>query len=93
MSYSNQVLIARKINRALSIQISPTLVHYNLVEIINESHDKYSIGVGGRQKITNRFSLNGEYFFQLNDKFNNNVFSLGFDIETGGHVFQLQIWT
>jgi hypothetical protein len=56
-----------------------------------ESHDRYSLGIGGRQKLTQRISLNAEYFYQLNERRNNNIFSLGFDIETGGHVFQLHL--
>ena len=89
LSYVNQILIARKINRNLTLQLSPTIVHYNLVEIKDEPNDKYAIGFGGRQKLTKRISVNAEYFYQLNEKRNNNVLSLGFDIETGGHVFQL----
>ena len=89
LSYANQLLLARKINRDLTLQFSPTMVHYNLVEIKDEPNDKYAIGFGGRQKLTKRISVNAEYFYQLNDKRNNNVLSLGFDIQTGGHVFQL----
>ena len=62
---------------------------YTKFDYIEFSNDKYAIGFGGRQKLTNRISVNAEYFYQLNDKQNNNVLSLGFDIETGGHVFQL----
>ena len=91
LSYANQILIARKINRDLTIQLSPTVVHYNLVETENELNDKYAIGIGGRQKLTKRVSLNAEYFYQLNDKIYNNVLSLGFDIQIGGHVFQLHL--
>ena len=87
LSYTNQIFFARKINRNLTLQLSPTIVHYNFVENLHESNDKYSLGIGGRHKLTSRVSLNIEYFYQLNDKRNNNVFSLGFDIETGGHVF------
>ena len=91
LSYTHQILIARKINRGLTLQFTPTIVHYNLVDIKNEPNDKYSLGIGGRQKLTKRISLNAEYFQQLNDKRTNNVLSLGFDIETGGHVFQLHL--
>ena len=91
LSYANQLLLARKINRDLTLQLSPTMVHYNLVEIKDEPNDKYAIGFGGRQKLTNRISVNAEYFYQLNDKRNNDVLSLGFDIQTGGHVFQLHL--
>ena len=89
LSYANQFLLARKINRDLTLQLSPTMVHYNLVETKDEPNDKYAIGFGGRQKLTKRISVNAEYFYQLNDKRNNNVLSLGFDIQTGGHLFQL----
>ena len=91
LSYAQQLLLARKINRDLTIQLSPTVVHYNLVETENELNDKYAIGIGGRQKLTKRVSLNAEYFYQLNDKIYNNVLSLGFDIQIGGHVFQLHL--
>ena len=89
ISYANQILLARKINRDLTLQLSPTIVHYNVVKIKDELNDKYAIGFGGRQKLTKRISVNAEYFYQLNNKQNNNVLSFGFDIETGGHIFQL----
>ena len=91
LSFANQLLVARKITRDLTIQFSPTVIHYNLVEKSVETHDKYSVGVGVRCKITRRISLNSEYFHQLTDKKNNNALSFGFDIETGGHVFQLHL--
>ena len=91
LSYTNQILIARKINRNLTLQFSPTFLHYNLVENIDLLNDKYAVGFGGRQKLTKRISLNAEYFYQLNNKQNNNVLSFGFDIETGGHIFQLHL--
>ena len=67
------------------------MLHYNLVVKNKETNDRYAIGVGGRYKFTNRISINAESFIQLNNQFNNNVLSLGCDIETGGHVFQLHL--
>ena len=90
LSFAHQILIARKINRDLSVQLSPTLVHYNLVNYA-EKNDRISLGFGARQKLTNRISVNAEYFMQINGKINNDVLSFGFDIETGGHVFQLHL--
>ena len=90
LSFTHQILIARKINRDLSVQLSPTLVHYNLVNYA-EKNDRISLGFGARQKLTNRISVNAEYFMQINGKINNDVLSFGFDIETGGHVFQLHL--
>jgi hypothetical protein len=90
LSFAHQILIARKINRDLSVQLSPTLVHYNLVNYA-EKNDRISLGFGARQKLTNRISVNAEYFMQINGKINNDVLSFGFDIVTGGHVFQLHL--
>jgi hypothetical protein len=74
------------------MQIMPTLVHRNLVQTHSEKHDVLSFGIGGRQKLSKRVSLNLEYYYvlpdQLAERYKNSL-SLGFDIETGGHVFQL----
>lgn len=90
--YSHQLLLARKFTEGLSLQIMPTVVHRNLTQTNNESHDVISIGVGGRQKISKRVSINFEYYYvlpdQLAEQYRNSL-SIGFDIETGGHVFQL----
>ena len=55
------------------------------------NHDHFSLGLGGRYKITNRVSINFENFIQLEKSANRNVLAFGFDIETGGHVFQLHL--
>jgi hypothetical protein len=91
--YSHQLLIARKFSDGLSIQIMPTLLHRNLIKDDGtEKNDVYSIGIGFRQKLSKRTSFNVEYFYtpegQISGEFKNPL-SIGFDIETGGHVFQL----
>jgi len=90
MSYVQQVLVARKINSALSLQLSPTLVHKNIVNQ-GDDNDLMSVGFGARHKLTSRISLNAEYFLQLGKESSINPLSLGVDIETGGHVFQLHL--
>ena len=94
MSYVTQVLVARKISQALSIQITPSYVHRNLVATELDPNDIYSLGAGARIKLSKRISLNGEYYYVMNPKTYlsqqvYNPLSVGFDIETGGHVFQL----
>jgi opacity protein-like surface antigen len=92
LAFTNQLLIARKFTNSLSLQLSPTIVHKNLVATAAEQNDIFAVGFGGRYKLTKRLSLNAEYFYLLPgntaDNFQNS-FSVGFDIETGGHVFQL----
>jgi len=88
--YSHQLLIACKISRGFSLQISPTFIHYNIVNN-TELNDRVSLGFGARKKLNNRVSVNGEYFMQHNNDIFRDVLSFGFDIETGGHVFQLHL--
>jgi hypothetical protein len=92
LAYVGQLLIGRKFSEKFSLQLSPTIVHRNLVATAAEKNDVIAIGVGGRYKIHKRFSLNAEYIYVLPDQLlpgQKNSLSIGFDIETGGHVFQL----
>lgn len=98
LTYIGQLLIARKFGERLSLQLTPTFIHRNKVESDTEPNDIMAVGIGGRVKISKRTSLNAEYFYRLpmsleagistNPNYYNSL-SLGFDIETGGHVFQL----
>jgi predicted porin len=65
MSYTAQLLIARKFSNAFSLQLTPTYVHKNLVELRTDQNDIFSIGIGGRYKVSQRTSLNAEYFYLL----------------------------
>lgn len=90
--YTHQLLIGRKFNNAFTLQLMPTLLHRNLVETKAEKNDVLAMGVAGRIKLTKRVTINAEYYYVLPDQIRpeyTNVLSLGFDIETGGHVFQL----
>ena len=92
LHYTHQLLIARKFTEGLSIQLSPTLVHKNIVDSTKFKNDILSLGVGVRQKLTSRTTLNLEYYYVIPNQLEEdktNVLSVGFDIETGGHVFQL----
>src|SRR4030042_6091732 len=94
LSYVYQVLVARKFNQRFSAHITPSMVHKNLVPTELDPNDIFALGLGGRVKITNRISFNAEYYYEFNpnDYLIDPVYnplSFGFDIETGGHVFQL----
>ena len=92
LTFSYQFIIARKFSPAFSLQVVPTLVHRNSVTEEQGPNDIYALGGGGRIKLTKRVSLNAEYYYQFNNNGNGtlqNSVAIGFDIETGGHVFQL----
>ncbi len=99
--YTTQLMVARKFNESFSLQLTPTYIHRNLVSKATDKNDIYAMGIGFRQKLTKRFSINAEYFYVLpgqleltgtamKDRTYRNSLSIGVDIETGGHVFQLQ---
>lgn len=90
--YTFQLILGRKFSDILSLQLSPTLVHRNLVAVSSEENDVLALGTAGRIKLSKRIALNLEYIYVLPDQLApgyGNSFSVGFDIETGGHVFQL----
>lgn len=94
--YMHQLIIARKFNEQFSFQVMPTLIHYNIVEKQKDKNDIYALGFAGRYRISKSVALTGEYAYRLNkytDRFNKyyNSFAVGIDIETGGHVFQIQL--
>jgi len=92
MSYANLLLIARKFSPGVSIQIMPAHVHYNLVETKEDDNDVFSIGAGGKFNVSKRISINLEYFYIISKqtrKQYKDPFSIGIDIKTSGHVFQL----
>lgn len=92
LAYYFQGIIGRKISEGFSLQLVPTLVHKNLVQNAVDSNDIYSVGVGGRLRLSRRVALTWDYFYVLNPLTDNSYqhpLSVGFDIETGGHVFQL----
>lgn len=90
--YTHQLIIGRKFSEGTSIQLIPTYIHHNLVRLTSEPNNLFAIGIGGRQKLAKRISLNAEYYYQLPEyklTGKTNSLSVGVDIETGGHVFQL----
>jgi hypothetical protein len=94
ISYTTQLLIARKFTTAFSLQLMPTLIHKNYVVTGEQENDQIAVGIGGRYKLTRSFALTTEYYHNLSATSASpyyNSFGLGMDIETGGHVFQLLI--
>lgn len=93
LAYYYQVILGRKFNDRFTLQFTPTMVHRNLVDSVNYRHDIYALGTQARFKLSKRIALMVEHFYVLpgssNDLVYSNSLSLGFDIETGGHVFQL----
>lgn len=92
LSYVAQVLISRKVNTNFSFELAPTFFHDNYVQINDQDNSQFALGLGGRYKLAKRWSLNMDYGWHFNRADNSpfkNPFSIGVDLETGGHVFQM----
>ena len=95
LSYTYQLLMAHKFNQKLSVQVAPSLLHRNYIFDPADKHDLFSVGIGGRLKLTKRFALLADYmytFSELRRKEESGYYAplgLGIEIETGGHVFHM----
>ena len=92
MAFYNEIIFGRKFNERFSFQLSPVFVHRNLVPLATDANDIYALGAGMRFKLSKRVALVADYHYiaqGLNKEIYHDPFSIGFDIETGGHVFQL----
>ncbi|MBN8567295.1 MAG: hypothetical protein J0M25_11250 [Flavobacteriales bacterium] len=103
LSYVAQVLISRKFSEKLSLQLAPSFFHENTLRDILDTNNQpilpnpqdnsqFAVGIGGRYKLTSRWSVNADYAAHLNrasSAITKNPLSIGVDLETGGHVFQM----
>jgi hypothetical protein len=94
LSYCNQIMIGRKFNSRFSFQLTAAMVHVNLVEKITDKNDCFLAGAVTRFKFAKRQAITVEYGLRLNkyskDKYYDS-FGIGYDLETGGHVFQIHL--
>lgn len=102
LQYCSQLLIARKFNSWFSLQLFPTYTHRNFIKqqlnTVNNQEDVnglFSLGIGGRVKLTKRFAIVADYFYNFSDFQKDNPMGyynplgVGIEIETGGHVFHI----
>jgi hypothetical protein len=92
LAYSSQLLISRKFTEKFSAELAPIYIHKNLYDETTERENQFILGMGGRYKITKRLSVNLEYAPRINapeSTVYHDLLSMGLDIDTGGHIFQL----
>lgn len=92
MTFVNQILVSRKFNSKLSLELAPTYFHENFVVDDDQNNSQFALGMGGRYKFAKRWSVNVDYASHWNRASNSDFkdpLSIGVDLETGGHVFQM----
>lgn len=99
-SYFNQLIIARRFSPNLSLQIAPSVSHYNVVESFKQN-DRFAIAFGGRYKISDQTSILFDYSQPITSfdedpdfseiSYNHPGISLGVEFSTSAHAFQLFI--
>lgn len=94
LSYATQAIFSKRCNDKFSLLVSPSFVRQNLVWEMEQEHNQYSLGLGGRYMLNRRVALCIDYAMHMNrfeDSQFEDPFAIGVNIETGGHVFQLMI--
>ena len=92
LAFSTQLPVSRKFSEKFTLQLNPIYIHKNLYDAEIEKKNQFLLALGGRYKLTKRLSLNSEYAYKLGAVASTeytNPLTVGLDIETGGHVFQL----
>jgi Membrane bound beta barrel domain (DUF5777) len=103
VSFFHQLIIARKVSSKFSIQVAPSLSHYNAVEaFINPDKEKvavmkndhFAISAGGRFKVADQIALIANYDQPITKHFAKNPqpnLSFGIEMSTSSHSFQVFI--
>ncbi|SMG48713.1 hypothetical protein SAMN05661096_03508 [Marivirga sericea] len=92
LTFVHQLLLGRKFNEFISFQIMPTYVHRNFVLDLESNNDIYSLGAAARIQVSKVLAFNLEYYLNLPDQLASQYQSsagLGVELETKGHIFQL----
>lgn len=95
-SYFGQVMLARKFSPKFSFQLTPMMAYFvdprAIYQIEGRENFYVSLGFSGKLKVTDRSSLSLQYIPNLNTDLRSN-FGIGWDVEAGGHVFQMYFVT
>ncbi|NEW79930.1 MAG: hypothetical protein GZ086_11015 [Gelidibacter sp.] len=90
-SYFNQLIIAKRFTPELSLQIAPSISHFNVVDNTMRN-DMVAIAFGGRYKISPQTAIIVDYSQPLTKFLLNNPppgISFGVEFATSAHAFQI----
>ncbi len=104
LQYVSQLVLARRFNKHIYIQLMPTYVHRNFVkELVNttnyaeDSNDLFSMGIGAHIKLSNCLAFVADYFYNFS-KFQHdnptayfNALGVGLEAHKKGYFITLNI--
>jgi len=99
LNYLGSLMIARKFNENFSLQVSPMVAHFNTLVLEDgvptPNHTTFGVGISGRYKLNNRKAFAFEYLPVVGDRNPGTInhMAISYEIDTGGHVFQLFMMT
>ncbi len=93
LNYLVSLPVARKFGESFSFQIAPMFARFNTIGTFEEQEDLFALAFGGEYRLSRRLAIISEYYLVPGERNpgTKDAFSIGFDIETGGHVFQLYL--
>jgi hypothetical protein len=90
--YTNQMMVSRQFSPKFACQFSGAMIHRNTVASSSEDHNIFALSAGARLRVSDRIHMIGDYSYVLNNVSSvYNPVAVGFDIVTGGHIFQLYV--
>lgn len=87
----NQLIITRRFSPKLSLQVAPSVSHYNIVKNTMRN-DMVAISFGGRYKVSPQTSVIVDYSQPITEFLQDNPhpgISIGVEFSTSAHAFQL----
>lgn len=99
LSYFHELMIARKFNNHLSLQVAGTYSHFNIIDSVYGQHDFYGVSLVGKYKFSPQSSILLDFDYLLNvsdieeDSRPKPNLGIGYEVSTGSHQFQVFICT
>lgn len=90
-SFFNQIIFARRFTPDLSLQIAPSISHFNIVDNVTRN-DMIAVAFGGRFKVSPGTAIIVDYSQPITEFYQQNPhpgISIGVEFGTSGHTFQI----
>ncbi|MBK5285557.1 MAG: hypothetical protein JJE25_09140 [Bacteroidia bacterium] len=99
LSYFHELMIARKINSKISLQLAATYSYFNIIDSVYAQHEFYGVSFVGRYRFSPQSSVIVDFDYLLNVSGIEETtrpkpnLSIGYEVSTGSHQFQIFICT